>query len=185
MRAALGLMLLLTACTGQAPVPLELSLDGPQMLAEVPDAGVRTVLAPVGRNGDTVTWLDGGAISLAFQDGILVASRGLPGDLMSAEVTATRAALRGGPAQDYTRFMTYLDRAGGTQFRSMICDMRITGPERVAGGTVEALRHDEDCASLTARVTNSYWLDREGTVWQSRQWIGDEAGYLVTERLID
>jgi hypothetical protein len=178
-RAAVVLVLL-AGCTAQAPVALP--GDGPQMRAEVPGAGVQTVLTPAGQNGDTVTWLSPDGVSLAFQDGVLVASRGLPGDLMSADARATRAALLGGPVQDYTRFMSYLDRNGATQFRSMVCDMGVTGPERF--GSTDTLRHDEDCASLTARVTNSYWVGGDGTVWQSRQWIGDEAGYLVTQRLI-
>jgi hypothetical protein len=157
------------------------------MLAEVPQAAMETTLTPAGRNGAIVTWLSAdGMISLAFQDGVLVASRGLPGDLMSADATATTAALQGGPAQDYPRFMSYLDQSGGTLFRSMVCTMQISGPERipVLGLETDTLRHDEDCASLTVRATNSYWLTGDGTAVQTRQWIGDEAGYLVTQRLI-
>lgn len=160
--------------------------DAPIMRAEIAGTGTQATLTPWGQNGDTVTWGSETGISLAFQDGVLVSTRGLTGDLMSADIGATRAALRGGVRTDYTTFASYLDDNGETVFRSFVCSLDAGLTERLAlaAVTVQAVRFDEVCASLTGQHTNSYWVGGDGTMWRSQQWIGDAAGYLVTDRLV-
>lgn len=161
-------------------------VSGSLISARAGSAMEETRFTPWGQNGDTETWLGENRISLSFQDGILVSTRGLADDLMSSDASATRIALQGGLRENYTRFASYLDGQGDTLFRSMVCSM--DGGSRtqieISGNSVQTLMYEETCNSLTTQMTNTFWVGEDGTMWQSQQWIGDNTGYLFATRLI-
>lgn len=157
----------------------------PLILAEMPDLGVLATLIPAGTNGNVVTWRTGQNQMLSFDGGVLVATRGLGADLMSADVTATRAALNGGPSQGYARLLSYLDGDEGTLLRAMVCDMAPGTAATVDsfGLSFATTLRVETCRTTGFTARNRYWLNPDGTMRRTEQWVGPGAGTLVAEWL--
>jgi len=156
------------------------------LLARLPDRGAAATLTRIGSNSGVETWQTADDVTLSFREGVLVASRGLGGDLMTADVTGTLAVLRGTGAAAYPRPQTTLD--GDWQivvipFRCRIADRRaevLTIAERVQ----PVQRLEEVCTAPGREVRNLYWQGADGFLWATRQWVGDAPGSLETERLI-
>jgi len=125
-------------------------------------------------------------ITLSLRDGVLIATRGLGDDLMSADVAGDLAMLRGAGANDYyPHIRSYLDGEDQTVFRGHQC--RRTGLARatirIGGAAPAARRIETHCTSPQDAFTNIYWLDGTGGVIKSRQWISPMIGYMETERV--
>lgn len=183
----------LVACT-QATVPdLRTSLTRNQIdrstqaliLAEMPSRDLSATLALTGARTGVDTWRTGQNQTLSLNDGVLIATRGLGHDLMSADVAGTLAALAGGPQSGYPRLLSYLDGEGQTVFRAMLCEMRpaVADPVVSFGLTFPATRRDETCATTGQTVTNRYWIGTDGAMRRSEQWIGPDLGTLAIEQL--
>lgn len=157
----------------------------PLILAEGTERGLGATLIPAGRNGDVVTWRTGQNQMLSFDGGVLVATRGLGADLMSADVAATRAALTGGPNKGYARLMSYLDGDDNTLLRAMVCDMAPGTAATVDsfGLSFPTTLRVETCRTTGFTTRNRYWLNPDGTMRRAEQWVGPGAGTLVTEWL--
>jgi len=131
-----------------------------------------------GSNNGVETWRTAKGVTLSFRDGILVASRGLGGDLMGANVDGVLAAiLRGtGTAQ---RRHAFLDSEDQIQTRDLTCTFTTDAPEviAIATGTVEATKVTEVCESPVLVFTNQYWLS-DTEIVQSRQAVSVSVGYI-------
>ena len=180
----LGGALELTGNVGAvAPQPI-----GPARLrVAIPATGARATLAPVAENGDVTVWQTLDGITLSLQGGVLVATRGLGDDLMSADVGGDVAMLRGtGDAGYYPHIRSYLDGEDQTVFRSYQC--RRAGQARttlrIDGAARPARRIEVQCTSPRHDFTNIYWLDDRGTLLKSRQWISPAMQYMETERVL-
>ena len=188
---ALAALALMAACA--APVAIDIrgtltraQIDGspqPLLLAEVPGNAVAATLIPLGSRDGMDTWRTAGNQTLSFRDGVLIATRGLGDDLMSADVSGTLAALNGA-AGDYARHQTYLDGDGQTVFRSLLCSMDAGRPATVDsfGVTFPTTLRVETCHTTGLSIENRYWTDA-GRMRRAEQWIGPALGPLVTERL--
>lgn len=161
---------------------------GPERLrVAIPETGARATLAPVAESGDVTVWQTLDGITLSLQGGVLIATRGLGDDLMSADVAGDVAMLRGtGGGGYYPHIRTYLDGEDQTVFRSYQC--RRTGQARttlqIDGAARAARRIAARCTSPRHEFTNVYWLDATGTVLKSRQWISPAMQYMETERVL-
>lgn len=154
----------------------------PLILAEVAEHDVRATIYPVGENGPVTTWMAADKTTLALRNGQLVGSRGLAPDLMSAAVP-TLADLRRGTAVARSHF--YLGRDDQTVRRDFTCTGQIDGREtlEIIGLRFETEVISETCEGPTARFVNRYWVQADGTVRQSRQWVGPAVGFLKLQRL--
>ena len=171
-----------------APDRAQIDREGRSLLmARLLQVGTTALMRPSGRNGDVVTWLSPDNISLSFAGGVLVATRGLGADLMSAEVTGTRRMLAGHemPPRGYPRLHGRLDGEHRTQFASYLCHEAGRRPETITlnGKERQTMRVTERCTAPDIAFDNTYWLGRDGLIWQSRQWVGTVIGHLQTERL--
>jgi len=167
---------------GDAP-----QLVGPERLRVVlPETGAVAVLGPVARNGDVTVWQTLDGITLSFRQGVLIATRGLGDDLMSADVAGDLAHLRGrGGGGYYPHIRSYLDGENQTVFRAYQCRGTGTAPARVeiGGQEIPAQRTDISCVSPERAFTNIFWQDGAGRVIRSRQWISPNMQYMDTERV--
>lgn len=158
----------------------------PLLLAGVADLGTAATLIPAERQGGVETWETGDGVQLSFRDGVIVATRGLGFDLMSADADAAIAAIGGSGSPEYDRFASYLDGNEQVVLTALRC--RITGraadPVTIVGDTHDTIRVEEQCFTPDSDYRNLYWIDRDGTIWRSRQWIGPGAGTLTTDLLI-
>jgi hypothetical protein len=176
------------AITGLRPAPTEPApalptaalAEGPGNVLMVTLLGRNAVAAMtrVGSNNGVETWRTAKGVTLSFRDGILVASRGLGGDLMGANVDGVLAAiLRGtGTAQ---RRHAFLDSEDQIQTSDLTCTFTTDAPEviAIATGTVEATKVTEVCESPVFVFTNQYWLS-DTEIVQSRQAVSVSAGYI-------
>jgi hypothetical protein len=192
MMRVLILAFLLTGCAAQAPdmraglsrAAIDRSAQ-PLMLAEIVERGLVAKLVPAGSRDGVTTWRTGQRQTLAFRGGVLIATRGLGNDLMSADVAGTLAALAGGPQSDYARLMTYLDGDVQTEFRAMLCRMGPPAATRTGsyGLSFATTLRIETCRMPGLTVENRYWQEADGTMRRSEQWIGPGGGPLVIEWL--
>lgn len=156
----------------------------PLIYAELPDRGAQSGLTLVRRSGDVALWAAADGISVALERGVLTATRGLGGDLMSAELSEVQSAIRGQRSRA-VRVMRYLDGEDQEVLRSFICDYaRRSEPADTLAGRFPAIRVDEDCAGLDTQFVNTYWING-GIMRKSRQWVGPFVGFLTMERLVD
>ncbi|MDK3017754.1 YjbF family lipoprotein [Pseudodonghicola flavimaris] len=158
----------------------------PLLLVEIPALRNAATLAPRSRTGGVTTWRSRDDVSLSFRDGLVVATRRLGDDLMSAEIENSLRLLRGQTDAGYVpRFHSYLDGEYQTLFRSFQCRAGSRRPERieVMGRPHASTRIEEECRGPDLRFTNIYWRGADGTIWKSRQWISPRVGYAEIERL--
>ncbi len=132
-----------------------------------------------GTNRSRSTWVDSENSSITFENGLIVATRGLPRDLMAADVRQSLAAIRagGGEATRIHEFLTNMDRISRELLQ---CRIVSSGREVVTQFKIDrnATRFEEKCASETLQFTNVYWVNDAGSVIRSLQAISPGAGYL-------
>ena len=150
-------------------------LAGPVIEVRIPTRGATATLARVGVNRDVETWLTKDNISLSFQQGVLVASRGLGFDLMGADASGTLAALAGRGAPAYRRHMRFLTGEHDSTWLMASCSMAT-----VASDQPNLRLFEEQCTAHRNQFMNRYWLDDNGTIRRSRQWVAREIGYVET-----
>ena len=160
---------------------LEVTLERTDQLAYVFIETERSDDSP----GRIVVWRTEDDVTLAMRGGMLIATRGLGGDLLSASVPA-----RGdmpGPASGGERVMELRGLDNREVALTLACDRQDLGPQTVTiVETAHPARHlRESCTSPDGgTVVNDYWVDSQrGIVWQSRQWAGPVIGYIRTRRL--
>ena len=132
------------------------------------------------RDGVT-TWRSPDGITLATQDGFLIATRGLGGDMLGSDIRDAMAVVLGGGSGRVTRFHTFLDGENNAVRRAYVCDIRQSGPSEVQLNqqAVPTRLITEDCASQDQQFVNLYWQDRRGQIIQSQQWAGEFTGGLT------
>lgn len=190
----LTLLGLVAACgrfggAGDQPAPTALPLiSGPtsELRVRLVNRGAVAALRPVARNGDVVTWRTGDNITLSFQEGLIVASRGLGDDAMSIDNAGSRQASQGAAEGGYYPLfystLTPLFQIGYVVFQCQVTDQR-SETVTVGGQARSTLRTNETCVSQDLSIENTYWRGRDGVMWKSRQWLGVTTGYIETERL--
>ncbi len=146
-----------------------------------------------GDPGRIVVWRTGDDITLAMRNGVLIATRGLGGDILSARVQV--AGERPGPAGGGEKSFDIRALDNKALRLTLACTLSDLGPATIEIiGHAHATRHiRETCEGGVARdntgtpgrVVNDYWVDTgAGLVWQSRQWAGPQTGYLRMRRVI-
>ena len=160
---------------------IEVTLERPDIFAYLTPALIRRDEAP----GQIIQWRTEDEVTLSLRNEVLVATRGLGGDMISAQVQVTGD--NPGPSAGGER--TLYIRTGDLEERPlhMACTLTDLGPETIEiVELAHATRHlQERCSTAEGtHVTNDYWVDRaSGIAWQSRQWAGPHIGYLRIRRL--
>lgn len=142
------------AQTGNQPLLIGSSLRVP----------VSAIMAMAAENGDVRTYLGTDGISFSLRSGVLVASRGLGTDLMSAEVSQVLPRIRAGSGQA-VRAHRYLNGENQLVVREYRCTY-----SRAGGEVIEA------CSGEDASFENRYVLDRAGKIVISVQWVSPLLG---------
>jgi len=163
-------------------------IPGPLLFANLEEINAYASLSLIGENNDVQTFLTADKISLSLRGGVVLATRGLGGDLISADVSGTEAAIRKPGGASYARTMRWLDGQDVTQTVVFDCTMTNSGREAITilGTTNATTRMKESCTSEGQSFENDYWLGRsKPVIWQSRQWLGKDAGYISLQVLIE
>lgn len=136
--------------------------------------------------GEIVVWRTDGNETVTVRGGVLIATRGLGGDLLSTEVLLAGSGL--GPAAGGERLFQIFGGNNKQTTLAMACEVTDLGPETIE---IIELRHAtrhlrEQCQGGGGAITNDYWIDAgRGLIWQSRQWAGPRVGYLRLRQVTD
>jgi hypothetical protein len=134
--------------------------------------------------GRITVWRTEDDVTLATRNGVLIATRGLGGDVISSAVQVAGDAP--GPSGGGERVQFIAARDNKQQRLALSCDLTDLGPDPVV---IVEIRHPtrhlrERCTGGGGTIINDYWVDSQaGLVWQSRQWAGPVIGYLRLRRL--
>lgn len=144
-------------------------------------------MVPVAANLDTVQWRNASDTGLLRRDGVVVGTRGLGFDLLTADAPGLAAAFAAGGARDVRRVNRHLAGEGGIVARAWSCDVRLLGAERLEyyGRSFETRVFEEVCRAGDDGFTNRYWVEGDGTVRRSVERISPEVGDLEIVRLTE
>jgi hypothetical protein len=153
------------------------AVGAPLQMIEVEATGIVAYVGVQGVRGDVVTWATSARENIALKGGLLIQTRGLGADLMSAAVPDLGQLLTGAAVE---RRYFHLNGAEATVETAVTCTPRVVGRETVeiVGLAYETARVDEACANDDLSFTNSFWIDGAGNLRQSRQWAGEVLGSL-------
>ena len=162
---------------------LEVTVERRDILAYLFISTIRRDDSP----GEIVQWRSDDDATITMRNGVLIATRGIGGDMISSVVPVAEGVT--GPAHGGER--RHDIRTGNLQIAQLVlaCDLTDLGPETIViVERAHRTRHlAERCAAEGGGVVeNDYWVDSaRGIVWQSRQWAGPHIGYLRTRRLTE
>ncbi len=176
----------------------------PVLLIETPATGALAGVTVQTAIANAVTWGTADGVTLTLRDGVLISTAGLGDDLMSAETPDVRRQ-RGEVVRDHyrlgrdetvrriRRFCTLED--AGTQ------TVTVTGIARPARRVVETCGPGAEGDADEARrrgllatafadvpaavdpvlpaITNTYWIEADGLIRKSRQYVSPGVGYVI------
>jgi hypothetical protein len=160
--------------------------DAPLQFILMEKSGGFAVSTVQGVNGRNVTWISPDQKSITLKTGLLAATRGFGGDVMSIEQGGAERLVSGrrsGQVQKTYRFLNGLDQTG--QF-VVKCGITAGGSDHVSSGEISVATQlmTERCQSEGGtEFTNTYWIDASGRMVQSVQWAGPNVGTIVFRRL--
>lgn len=157
---------------------------GAYRLVQVNALGLNEAARVIQDNGGDETLALQSGPTAAYESGILTATRGFGDDLMAFDAPGLLQALRAGGGQ-VARRMELLDSQDQISIATFACTVTAAGQEDVNLGirTVSLRRLDENCRGERVIFDNIYWLDGEGRIVASRQYVSPTVAYLRSNRL--
>ncbi len=137
------------------------------LVLDVPVFGVAAPFSLSGTNRDVDTYLTSSGVSVSLRNGLLVATRGLGFDLMTADVTETLVAL-GANEDRPVRIHRYLDGDNQIITNSFVCSLERPDVDVII----------ERCVSTYLAFENTYNFDMNGGIIASEQWVSPQIGMI-------
>lgn len=157
--------------------------EGEILFVTLRQQGVVLPMTQIGQSGPVETWKSANGVTLAIEDGLVVASRGLGYDLMGVNAIGTLEALQSGSGQSAREhsFLNSLDQINSFE---MSCDIARQGREEVElpRGKQNLTRFEENCSGRRLVFKNEYWLDDAGNIVRSIQVLSPALGFVLLER---
>ena len=157
----------------------------PLLLLVVERTDRALTLIPAASRRGTVQWRDGQGGGLIRRGGVLVGTRGLGFDLMTADVAGLRRALRSGGGRGVVRVNRHLSGENEIVALRYACDVVPTGRQTLDfyGSIHRATVFEERCAGDGPPFVNTYWVEADGTVRRARESVSAEIGMVVLNLL--
>lgn len=158
---------------------------GPYILASLPKFHNEAAMGAIGQNGDVITWSDPSLIEVSTRQGLVTATRGVPGNLMSAQLPALSDIARG--SGTVAAIYYFLNGEGGTAPMAFSCTLADLGPEDITVLEIGyRTRHvTQTCNGTDLSFTNDYWFGPKNLLRQSKQWIGPASGLILIGNLAE
>jgi hypothetical protein len=133
---------------------------------------------------DVVTWATSDGVTFSLRNGVLIQTRGLGADLMSAQVPSV--AQLSTPGGTHQRIYFFLGPDDGATRRTYDCATTLVGREtiEVIGRSHPVTHMTEVCARGNTQITNEYWIEG-ASVRKSIQWTSVQMGSIEFTRVID
>ena len=133
---------------------------------------------------DVETWLSADMSALMIQNGIIRGTRGVGSELFASDISEPMNLILSGNTGYSDRFTSNLGGDDRIRTRTYRCLVETKGSDviNLEIGRVATRVMTEDCKSMDQSFTNTYWVSSTtGAIVQSRQWAGDEVGYMITQ----
>lgn len=157
----------------------------PLFIIQSKDLGLAAYFSKLGQNGDVITWATQDYKSISMRDGMIIATRGLGPDMMSAYAPTTDAVRRG---TGTTRRVYYWLDAGDQKVRADFdCVLNDAGRETITliGKPYSARRISETCTGASGSFVNVFWFDGRAKLRQSSQHLAAGIENLLLQKIID
>jgi hypothetical protein len=156
----------------------------PIIRAQIASLGTDILMTPTDTKGDVVTWSTSDGTTFAFRQGVLIQTRGLGPDLMSAEAPSVAQLLTDGGTHPRRYFFLGADDI--TTRRSYDCTVTVVGKEviEIFGTSHRVTRVSEECSRPQGSITNDFWIEGQ-TVRKSRQLLSGGIGFVEFEKVVD
>lgn len=180
-----------TAASKKAASPEELRAElaragKPVLLVSSTALGQTGFLMVSDAKGAVLTWATPDGATFSQRDGVLIQTRGLGADLMSAQVPSVGQLLQAGAP--YQRIYYFLGADDQGTRRTYDCATSIVGRESIEVlGRAHATTHVTETCTRSAgggKLTNEFWIEGS-TIRQSRQWVSAGIGFIDFARVID
>jgi hypothetical protein len=158
-------------------------ITSPVDVVTLENANVQAVIGKLSTSGNVETWTSVDSRTLSMRDGMILATRGFAGDLMSAQVPRLSQIMQTG--QPYVRRYGLLSGDDQMVMQRFECQTEKVGAKSI---TIVDLRFStqritETCVGATGAHKNDFWIESTGKLRQSRQWIGEAMGFVVVGHL--
>jgi Group 4 capsule polysaccharide lipoprotein gfcB, YjbF len=133
--------------------------------------------------GEVITWKTKDGATFSQRGGVLIQTRGLGADLMSADAPSV-GQLRSGAS--YQRIYYFLGADDQGTRRTYDCTASVVGSEsiEIMARSYATTHVTEVCQRPLGNLTNEYWIEG-GSIRKSRQFVSGGIGYVDFERVID
>ena len=155
-----------------------------QPILEIESTSGRLFLVPISRRDGAEIWATATRQTVTMRSGQIRATRGFgDADIIEASGPDIARLSAGGR---YERSFTKLDGADQPIRTLMACEAHAAGTESVEikGLAYNTRKVQEICELDSATFENVFWLDASG-IRKSRQYLGDDIGYVTVSRVID
>ncbi|WP_435257134.1 YjbF family lipoprotein [Thioclava sp. FR2] len=155
----------------------------PVQLITLEERNQQALVGEIEQNGGVETWSSVDKVTISLRNGVLVATRGLGDDLMSA--SGQRPNVQVSADGTYARSYVHLNGLDQTRRLVLTCSARSNGAKsiEIVEKIYSVTEIEETCSLDGQSVTNSYWIDSAGKIRKSRQWVSPNAGSVVIEDL--
>ena len=173
-----------TAAPAAAPLTRAQADANPGKFLLVTAYGGASVVSvvPVSSNGNRDTWISADNVTVTLENGIVVATRGLPRDLIAARVDGVRSALSagGGAAQRVHETLDDLDQISTELLQ---CSIVFDAAETVTilQKAIPTRRFKETCQGQRTAFSNTYWIASGNRLVKTSQAVAPETGFLLIE----
>lgn len=147
----------------------------PQILVTLPSRGTSFKMALLDKDGDVSIWAAENGSQLFLRNGVLIGTRGLGRDVMSASVPKMADILAMKP---HSRTYFDLDGTDTTIRYDFTCAVTVAPPGADLPGTKHLI---EACVHPSGTLLNEFWLKPTGVAQKSSQWVTTGVGYAVIE----
>jgi len=157
----------------------------PLFIVQSKSLGLQDYFSTLGQNGDVITWSTQSYKTISMRDGMIVATRGLGPDIMSAFAPTTETVRRG---TGTTRRSYYVNDAADQGLRlDFDCQLKDAGTETISliGKPYVTHRIDEACTGAAGNFVNVFWFDNRAKLRQSSQHLAMGIDNLLLQKIID
>ncbi|CUH79680.1 YjbF family lipoprotein [Tropicibacter naphthalenivorans] len=158
---------------------------GPVTMFVIEDRESQVVMVDIESNGPYHTFGASSRQVVVMRDGMITATRGLGGDLMSSDEGALLSLVRRRSVGTATYVQRYLTPEDVTETYQFTCKLDtgatvpvVTGLINTKGQTVTA-----KCGNDEGTFTNTYVVSADGYILSSRVWLGKTLGYVLSQAL--
>ena len=157
----------------------------PIILTSSTDQKNQATLVALGNNAERLTWVSSDGISLSYDNGVLIATRGYSQDLLSLRYEKPSKIFSSNYPQ-YNKTHRYINGENGYNDIQFNCTGTKKKPQsiEVVEYTLLVDRYVETCVNAQHEYTNEYDLLSGTTiVVRSKQWISPINSYFLTYNL--